>query len=67
MADVTPNYSLERQRLELERAQLALNVQSQSFRIAQTHDEIERIKTNIAATEKAMAELDKTISAIPSK
>lgn len=55
MADVTPNYSLEIQGLELEMAQLNLNVQSQQYRIAQTRDEVARITTNIEATKVAIA------------
>lgn len=65
MADVTPNYDLERQRMELERSQLLLNVLSQNFRIAQMEDEKARIKMNIEATQKAVAELEKTIAALP--
>ncbi len=57
MADVTPNYSLEIQGLELEKSQLELNVKSQQYRIAQTLDEVQRINTNITATETAIAEL----------
>ena len=54
MSDVTPNYSLEIQGLELEEAQLKLNVKSQQYRIAQMNDEIERIEKNITATELAV-------------
>lgn len=57
MADVTPNYSLEIQGLELEKSQLELNVKSQQYRIAQTLDEVQRINTNITATETAIAVL----------
>ena len=57
MADVTPNYSLEVQGLELEKAQLELNIKSQRYRIAQTQDEVLRIETNIAATQSAIAAL----------
>ena len=64
MADVTPNYSLEIQGLELEKAQLALNVLSQSYRIAQTHDEIARINTNIGATQTAIAALSEKIKSL---
>ena len=50
MADVTPNYSLELQGLLLEKAQLELNMQAQQYRIAQTQDEVIRIRANIEAT-----------------
>ena len=50
MSDVTPNYSLEIQGLELEKAQLELNMKSQQYRIAQMNDEIGRIMANITAT-----------------
>jgi len=64
MADVTPNYSLEVQGLELEKAQLSLNVKSQQYRIAQSQDEILRINANIAATRTAIAALDSKITAL---
>ena len=57
MADVTPNYSLEIQGLELEKAQLELNIKSQQYRIAQTKDEITRISVNIDATHLAVEAL----------
>lgn len=62
MSDVNPNYQLEAQGLQLERAQLLLNIQSQEYRIAQTNDEIQRTKANIEATQKAVQEIDKKIS-----
>ena len=62
MADVTPNYSLEIQCLELEQAQLQLNVQSQLYRIAQSQDEQARINVNIDATKVALDELFKKIT-----
>lgn len=64
MADVIPNYNLEIMALELERDQLALNMKSQQYRIAQTHDEIERINTNIKATRTALAALDIKIKSL---
>lgn len=57
MPDVTPNYSLEVQRLELEKAQLELNIQSQTYRIAETKDEVNRINDNITATRVSVASL----------
>lgn len=57
MADVKPNYSLEVQGLELEKAQLELNIKSQQYRIAQTLDEVARINTNIEATHTAITAL----------
>ena len=54
MADVKPNYSLEIQGLELEQAQLELNIKSQRYRIAQTQDEVRRIEINITATQTAI-------------
>jgi septal ring factor EnvC (AmiA/AmiB activator) len=62
MSDVLPNYDLERQGLELERAQLQLNIQSQLYRIAQATDEIQRIKVNIAASQKAISDLTDQIN-----
>jgi hypothetical protein len=67
MADVMPNYDLELQRLELERAQLFLNIQTQEFRISQIKDETDRIKINIEATRVSIAELDKTIDNLRKK
>ena len=64
MADVIPNYNLELMALELERDQLALNMKSQQYRIAQTHDEVERINTNIEATCMALAALDVKIKSL---
>lgn len=64
MADVTPNYSLEVQGLELEKAQLTLNVQSQQYRIAQTRDEVQRINANITATQAAIAALAEKITTL---
>ena len=64
MADVTPNYSLEVQGLQLEMAQLTLNIQSQNFRIAQTQDEVTRIETNIEATKVAIASLQDKITSL---
>lgn len=61
MADVTPNYSLEIQRLELEKSQLELNVRSQQYRIAETQDEVRRININIVATQTAVAALEEKI------
>lgn len=67
MSDVTPNYQLELQRLELEQSQLKLNIQSQQFRIAQILDERDRIEENIEATHKSVAELDKQITKLKEK
>ena len=64
MSDVTPNYSLEVQGLELERAQLELNVKSQQYRISQTQDEVRRIEVNIAATQTAIAALAEKIQSL---
>ena len=64
MADVTPNYTLEVQGLLLEKAQLELNIQSQTYRIAQTRDEVTRIETNIAATKVAIIALQDKISSL---
>ena len=64
MADITPNYSLEIQGLELEMAQLTLNVQSQQYRIAQTHDEVARINANIAATKLSITALAEKINSL---
>lgn len=64
MADVTPNYSLELQGLELEKSQLQLNVQSQLYRVAQTEDEIRRIMVNVDATKSAISGLDDKINTI---
>jgi predicted nucleic acid-binding Zn-ribbon protein len=64
MADVTPNYSLEIQCVELERAQLELNIQSQKYRIAQLLDESTRIGANIEATQIALATLDEKINSL---
>lgn len=62
--DVIPNYNLEILGLELERDQLALNMKSQQYRIAQAHDEIERINTNISATRTALTALDTKIHSL---
>ena len=67
MSDVTTNYDLEKQGMELESFQLQLNVKSQQYRIAQLHDEERRIEENITATNKALAELDKKINSINNK
>jgi predicted nucleic acid-binding Zn-ribbon protein len=64
MADVTPNYSLEIQGLELEKDQLSLNIKSQLYRIAQSRDEITRINTNIDATRAAIVALDTKLKAL---
>lgn len=63
MADVTPNYDLERMTLELERAQLALNVQAQMLRIAQSEDDIRRMRQNIEATKASIVQLDSKLKA----
>lgn len=57
MGDVVPNYSLAVQGLQLEYAQLTLNIQAQTFRIAQSQDEIMKIETNIEATKAALVTL----------
>ena len=67
MPDVTPNYSLEVQGLGLELSQLQLNVQSQTYRIAQTQDEARRIGLNITATEAAIAALQEKIQQLKDK
>ena len=64
MPDVTANYSLEIQGLELESAQLQLNIKSQTYRIAQTQDEARRIGANIEATQAAIALLDEKIQSL---
>ena len=64
MADVKPNYSLEIQCMELEQAQLKLNIQAQQYRVAQSEDEIRRIATNIEATHAALAALEDRISSL---
>lgn len=67
MADVTPNYSLEKQGLQLELAQLNINVLSQRYRIAQLDDEQSRIATNIEATQAAIAALETKIEQFKAK
>ena len=62
MADLTPNYSLEVQGLELEMAQLELNIKSQMYRISQSQDEVQRITSNIVATRSAIDVLDTKIT-----
>ena len=64
MSDVTPNYSLEIQCLELEKAQLSLNIQSQQYRIAQLQDEERRITENIVATKTALVALTNKINTL---
>ena len=64
MADVTPNYSLEIQCLELEQSQLNLNVQSQQYRIAQLQDESRRITENIVATKTALLTLNEKLTSL---
>lgn len=61
MGDVVPNYGLAVQGLELEHAQLSLNMQAQGFRIAQLQDEISKIETNIEATKVAVSALSDRI------
>lgn len=67
MADVTPNYSLEKQGLQLELAQLNINVLSQRYRIAQLDDEQSRIATNIEATQAEIAALEAKIEQFKAK
>lgn len=67
MADVIPNYTLEAQGLELELAQLNMNVLSQKYRIAQLGDEKSRIETNIEATQTAIAALETKIELLKVK
>ena len=64
MADVTPNYTLEIQGLELEQSQLNLNVLSQQYRIAQIADESRRISENITATKTALLALADKINTL---
>lgn len=64
MADVTPNYSIEIQGMELELSQLNHNIKSQEYRIAQMLDEASRIETNIAATRVAIAALTDKIKTL---
>ena len=61
MADVIPNYGLEIEGLELEHAQLTLNMQSQKYRISQMRDEETRIQTNIDATKTSLSALKSRI------
>jgi hypothetical protein len=61
MADVVPNYPLEKMGLDLEKSQLLLNIQSNEFRIAQSQDEIRRISENIVATKTAIAAIDEKL------
>lgn len=67
MADVTPNYSLEKQGLQLELAQLNINILSQQYRIAQLQDEQQRIGVNIEATHTAVAALELKITELKDK
>ena len=67
MADVTPNYSLEKQGLQLELAQLNINILSQQYRIAQLQDEQQRIGVNIEATHTAVAALELKITQLKDK
>ena len=64
MADLTPNYSLEIQCLELEQSQLQLNIQSQKYRIAQLQDEQSRINDNIEATKVSLVDLNNKINSL---
>ena len=64
MSDVTPNYSIEVQGLELELSQLNHNIKSQEYRIAQMVDESSRIDANIAATRVAITALTEKIQTL---
>lgn len=58
MADVMPDYDLEKAQLDLQIAQQKLNIQSSEFRKMQLLSEIKRIDTNIAAAHEAIAKLE---------
>lgn len=67
MADLTPNYALERKRIELEIAQLKLSIQAQDYRLMQLDDEAQRVRDNIAATEKSIQEQEAILVKLSSK
>jgi septal ring factor EnvC (AmiA/AmiB activator) len=61
VADLAPNTQLQRMQMEIERDALALNIKKAHLKLAQLDDERSRIEHNIEATEKSIAEIDKSL------
>ena len=57
MADIKPNYDLERERIVIGIAELQLSVQRCNFRVAQLADEAARLEVNAAETMLKIQEL----------
>jgi hypothetical protein len=61
MADAMPNIVLGRARKELELEELKMNKRRQAYRLLELDDEKVRIATNMAATDKAIAECEEVL------
>ena len=67
MADVTPNYRLEKKRLELERGSILLSIQRQELRLFEIEDEKDKVAYNIELLQKNISDLEEKISKIPAQ
>lgn len=61
MADVTPNYRLEQQRLRSQIAAQRANIERQRLDILEMADRLQRHEANIAASEQAIAEMERQL------
>lgn len=63
---MTPNFELEKMKLEVEISQLEHNKRTQQLRIMQNKDENTRLEENMKATDVAITEIKKQLAELPS-
>lgn len=64
MADVTPNYGIERKKVEVQIGQLRQNVLAQELREMQLQADLAQIRNGIKATENAIAEQERVLGTL---
>lgn len=65
MADATPNYRLERKKIQVQIGQLTQNMLASELREMQLEAELEQIQQTLAATAKAIEEQEATLASLP--
>ncbi len=64
MADVMPNYQLEKKKLSKQKAAMRLNIESQELEMMEMEDRKVKYTENIAASLKAIEDLEKRIAGL---
>lgn len=65
MADVTPNYKLERKKIQVQMGQLQQNVLASELREMQLESDLAQVQKTIASTQEAIAEQEALLATLP--